>query len=242
MDKLQQYIIFAVILFLAVLIAHCAGEEKARQEAKTYNQSIKALQDSFKQVITRKDTFWEIKTVEMSPEEIMETDVYKTLSEEKQTYIKELKKTKGLLAATKAKVEATIQETNSVALPQTAIKTDSTITLVKGDSVQFQDTTGNYQYKSVITIGDSVTRTHTASIVLEPDVRTIRDKQGIRTEFRFGKTDGLQINVKGGTSTYQQFTKKQKRRQNIAKWSKRIGIPALVAGSIYGGFKLGQAF
>ena len=227
-NQLQKIII--VLLLLSMFFGYCYLKEGARQEIQIYENSITALQDSFKLVQTKKDTFYQLKVVQLTPEEIMKSRYYKTLELEKQKAIEELSKTKNLLASLRFELSGTLSDS-------TVLYIDSTETL---DSLTFIDSTGNLTYKEEIRFkGDTVSRVLQLAINLSPEIKFIKLKNNeIEAQLKLPSSD-LEIKINDGLSFYLRETAKEKKKRRLKQTAKRVGIPLATIVSGILGYKAG---
>ena len=140
MEKLKEYAFFVLVLIAIVAVAlfaqKCSLEQHAAEQKKHLEQAMTALNDSIHKVVNKNgDTTFQQKSVSFNLNELTKTDFFKQQTVEKQQFYKDLQATKGLLAAAYAKIEKQDSIVADLKYGKGAIKTDSTVCIHFGDSI-----------------------------------------------------------------------------------------------------------
>lgn len=146
-EKIKDYGLYIIaLLIIAVVVIgvqKCEGDSKHKAEIAQFDQTVTALSDSIRKTVNSKgDTVYSEKVVYGDLNDITETEYFKQLSKEKQAYYLDLKKTKGLLAAS----QETIQKQGELIALLTdtvGVRSDSTVCYDYGDKIIVPDTTVN---------------------------------------------------------------------------------------------------
>jgi hypothetical protein len=126
-------------------------EEIARKEVSyaALVSEVKAIKDKDGAVTYEKPA------PELTPEEIVNSPMYKQLDAKTQKYYKDLTKQKGLLASAQAQIA--VLKTGEVGLQfKPTEESDSTITFKRGEIAEFSDTTGMLKWSGTVTIDNPV--------------------------------------------------------------------------------------
>lgn len=135
-------IILGLAIMLGFSVVTCVrGNLQHKADIVKFDQTVTALGDSIKKTVNSKgDTVFVEKVVQADLDDLVKTDFFKQLSKEKQAYYLDLKKTKGLLAAS----QETIQKQGEIIASLTdtvGVRTDSTVCYDYGDKIEVPDTT-----------------------------------------------------------------------------------------------------
>ena len=250
--QLRLYQIGIILLLIAFLVNHCNMKHRKEKAIKQFDQTILALsQDTLEKKIELNrlrnkppDTTFVTVVTEMSPTDIMKTEVYKTLDEKTKGYIKELKHTKNLLVSMRADVIASEQYLQTSPYPTSNPDSVDVVTINKGTKFTFQDTTGGFQYNETITFEDSLKREFTVSLKFTPKIKITRiHKTGaVEGSWEFeGLNEFDNLHLTNGYSFYTGVDEKTKRKLKTLKVLKITG--GVVGGAVltYASYKTGQA-
>jgi len=146
-EKIKKYAYAIISIFLIIVLLlgtyTCKREVAHNKDMKQFDQTVAALNDSIQKVVNSKgDTVFVDRVVVGDLDDITNTEAFKKLSKEKQAYYLDLKKTKGLLAAS----QETIHKKDSLIALLTdtvGVRTDSTVCYDYGDKIEVPDTTVN---------------------------------------------------------------------------------------------------
>lgn len=144
-EKIKKYAYAIISIFLIIILLlgtyTCKREIAHNQDMKQFDQTVTALNDSIKKVVNSKgDTVFVEKVVQADLDDLVKTDAFKNLSKEKQAYYLDLKKTKGLLAAS----QETIQKQGEIIASLTdtvGVRNDSSVCYKYGSTIEVPDTT-----------------------------------------------------------------------------------------------------
>jgi len=147
-------LIIIILVLLFTQLKSCSSNNKTKQQ---YENTIVALHDSLHKIINKKgDTVYVQKAAEMTPKDIMNSALYKTLDKQTQDYIKQLADTKGLLASASVTISTQGNIIKQQQYDASTKVSDSTIIFIKGDSVIFPYKTKNLTAKVKLTLKDSL--------------------------------------------------------------------------------------
>lgn len=145
LEKFKKYTnaIIAILVIIVLLLGTytCKREVAHNQDMKQFDQTVTALNDSIQKVVNSKgDTVFVDRVVQADLDDLVNTEAFKKLSKEKQAYYLDLKKTKGLLAAS----QETIQKQGEIIASLTdtvGIRNDSSVCYKYGSTIEVPDTT-----------------------------------------------------------------------------------------------------
>lgn len=244
MKNLKNIIIIA-ILFLILLGTNLFMFYKIldlKKDFKTYENTIGALNDSLTVTINNGIATWQKQTPEIDLKKLLDSEYFKTLSEEQQQYYNELKKIRGLIASTKSELEKQayiLEELNTDHMA--SINADS-ITFGRGDTLHFAevDTTKNLQWKSNIVL-DSITQ-FAFDYNYKVDITTnfVRNKdKSIMVQYHINDPD-LTMNKNYSFIIPQEDRNGfQKFMDKHGRWAKPVGYGIIGAGLVGGGIYIG---
>jgi hypothetical protein len=157
----KKDIVYLLLIILLIFIGYF-GYNKLNNMTKkfdNYENTINALNDTISVSIKNGFTTYSKKTPEIYLDDLLNSEYFKTLSKDQQEYYNELKKIKGLIAASKAELEKhgeLLAEINKDDNPG-FIKSD-TISFKLGSVLTFseKDTTKHLQWKSNITLDTNI--------------------------------------------------------------------------------------
>ena len=154
--SIRNIAITIAIIFVLLYFKQCSD---SKDRFNDYDRAIAALNDSIHKVISNKDTVFIERVVSFDLKDILNSEAYKSLSKEKQKFLRDLLKVKGLLASAEITIESKDSIIDALAYQLNQYQTDSTICFVKNkDTIPFNKTTGNLQYKERIWFNDSIRR------------------------------------------------------------------------------------
>ncbi len=155
-SSVKNLAIIVAIIFAVLYFSKCSSD---REKFKEYDRAVAALNDSIRKVISKKDTVYIERVVSVNLNDILNSEVYKSLSKEKQKFLKDLLKVKGLLASAEVTIESKDSIIDALAYQLGQYQTDSSVCFKKNkDTIPFNKKTGNLQYKERIWFNDSIRR------------------------------------------------------------------------------------
>lgn len=227
----------AITLMMFFGIKSCNDDNKTKQR---YENTIVALNDSLKKVVNSKgDTVFIEKAAEMTPKDIMNSALYKTLDAKTQEYIKELAKTKGLLASANATIVTQGEIIKGYQYGSGVTQTDSTVTFKKGDLVSFPYKSKNLTTDVQLTFRDSLD--WKLKYKYQADITTTwtREKdKSIKIEYKLDDPNAQMVN---GKAFYIPVDEQKSKLNKTLKTILTIAVPsACFIGGAYVGYKLAK--
>lgn len=163
METIKKYkdlvvILLIILLFVGNVFMYNTIQNQSKK-FETYESAISAINDSIKVTIKDGYTNYSQKAPEIDLKTLLNSEYFKTLSEDQQTFYKDLKSIKGLISATNAELSKHGKLLDELNL-------DKTIANVKGDSITFalgtplsfkeKDTTKKFQWIAGIKINNPI--------------------------------------------------------------------------------------
>lgn len=179
------YIIIVLVLgFLLTCNTIKNNKEKKQYQTET-NNVIKALNDSIK--FNKKDSSFSKLVVQTDLNDFTKSELFKTLTKEKQQYFLELKKTKNLLASSQAQLIKKDTLISYLLNNKGVYKNDSVCYSIN-DTLKFQqkDTTNNLQYFAEVLLNKPITLKIDYTYKLKINTEYIKQKdKSIIVKYKF---------------------------------------------------------
>lgn len=161
LDKIKKnFALIMTVIAIALFLfswKQCSDLKSAKQDAKSFDQTVAALNDSIKRVIKKNgDTVYVEKVASFSLKDIVNSEAFKSLSKEKQQFYLELQKTKGLLAAQTAKLHVQDSIIRTIGYDSSVVNNGTTVCFPLGDTTSVKGTEGKLKYKVKLTFADSL--------------------------------------------------------------------------------------
>ncbi len=147
MNNLANYKnIIGVLVIVALLIFNiqtCMTNKDLKSEITSKDKALIALNDTIQVSIKNGIATYTKKAVEINPDDIINSAIFQTLSDDQKKFYTEMSKLKGLVAASNAKLnyQDSILKSISLSTSQYTSLTDSTICFNRGSNIEFKDTT-----------------------------------------------------------------------------------------------------
>jgi hypothetical protein len=130
-DKFKEnslYILgFMTLVFLLMQFQHCSDSKRIEDQAKRFDQSISAINDTLKKTINSQgDTVFTKRVVEYSLKELVNSESFKSLSEANKKFYIELQKVKGIIASSQATINSQAEMIKNLSYKPGTTVTDST--------------------------------------------------------------------------------------------------------------------
>jgi len=232
--SVKNLAIIAAIIFALLYISNCSS---SRDRFKDYDKAVAALNDSIKKVVSKKDTIYVERVVSFDLKDIINSEVYKTLSKEKQKFLNDLLNVKGLLASAQATIESKDEIIESLAYKLSLYQTDSSVCFLKNkDTIPFNKLTGNLQYKERIWFSDSIKRSFEYRYKIKIQSTYVKEKDG--TIVIKHKLDDPNAEVIEGNSYIVPQAGKIPRTK-FGKWVQRNKSTAALIGGTAAGLLIG---
>lgn len=228
MKRDHIYLFVLIVIVSLWLIDRCGLKKSAKEDKQAITNSAAALlQDTLEKVTSKKDTFWRTVVAELTPEQILETDIGKQLRYDQQLLLAELAKAKKLVA--------------SMQMTFTGNKVDTVTQYIRipvyhAFTLAWMDTVGGFTYTDTVYVDSNMTRrVFTPRLRFTPDVRLTKEKKGIIGEVRM---TGLEEFNLQGEYLYSFYTPNSPADIRRGKW-KKVGRIAGYVGSNALSFWLG---
>ena len=224
----------AIVIISILSMRSCQTKNVIKQE---YENTITALNDSLKKSVNKAgDTVYIERAAEMTPKDIMNSALYKTLDKKTQDYIKELAATKGLLASANATIETKDKEIKKYQYAAGVKQTDTTVTFTKGDSIVYDKKNNNLDLRIKAVFKDSITWNFNYKYKANITTTWTREKdKSIKIEYKLDDPKASMIN---GKAFYIPADSKPKWKKNLETAIKIIVPTAAFIGGTYVGIKL----
>lgn len=233
--KLEKKDIFYIIVIVSILIfgisIYFNKLSNMNNKFDQYEGTIKALNDSIKVSVKNGITEYSKLSPSMDPKDFINSEAFKTLSEQNKQYYKEILNIKGLLAASQIEL---IKQGNDLArlkgINPGIVRGDS-ITYKKGDTLNFaqQDTTKKLKWDGKLVFKDSPE--FLLNYIYKVNIGTTF------TKLSKGENKGLfEIKYKIDdpelkTNNIQSFVIPDT-RTNFQKWVSKNKVPLIVSGAL----------
>jgi len=174
--NVKNIAIIIAIIFVLLYFKQCSD---SKDRFNDYDRAIAALNDSIHKVVSGKDTIYIERVVSFDLKDILNSEAYKSLSKEKQKFLRDLLKIKGLLTSAEVTIESKDSIIDALAYQLNQQQTDSTICFKKNkDTILFNRTTGNLQYKERIWFNDSIRRNFDYTYKIKIQSTYTKEKDG----------------------------------------------------------------
>lgn len=165
----------AILVFVIMLILMFFGwcgmrkNHKAEVQAVT-NSAASLLQDTLKKVIKPNDTIYLTKVAELSPKDIIESEMYGQLNYDKQILLTELARYKNLVSSMQTKYTGAKVDTVTQVIR---------IPVLKPFFLSWIDTTGGFTYMDTVYVDSNMTkRVFLPKLQFSHDVRITKNRKG----------------------------------------------------------------
>lgn len=246
MEKLKKnwsYIVLGLaVLFFLLNIQQCNKNKEEKVKYEKFDQSLSAINDSLKKTINAQgDIVFTKKAVEFSLKELLNSEGFKSLSEENKKFYQELQKVKGLIASSQATLNAQAEIIKNLSYGQGATVTDSSVCFTKGSSQVIEDSTKALNFKHTLTFGNTLKSDFKYSYKAKIQTSFIRNKdKSIRIEYKLDDPDATMTDGQAFIIPQEELTKYQKFMLKNGRWIRPITYGLTAVGGAYVGFKLAQ--
>ncbi len=232
MKRDHAYILTIIILCILFLIRDCSQRNSHKAEVKAIsNSAASLLQDTLKKVTSKKDTFYVSVIGELSPKDILESDMYGELKYEQQLLLAELARVKNLVASYQTKYTGTKTDTITMFVR---------IPVLHPFSLSWLDTIGGYTYFDTVFVDSNhVKRIHLPKLQFTHDVRITKNRKGnVSGEIRVKGLEEFDLVAQNVYSFHSQSSPADIRRKKLLKALKIGGVIGLGTLSFYAGTQL----
>lgn len=227
------------IVFNAMLLTKVSN---LSDKVDRQDEAFAAIHDSIKVTVDNGVKTFSKSVPEIDLEDILESDQFNTLSGEQQAFFMELKKVRGLISASQARLASIDSTFAAIHNPGTKVN-DSTYCYAKGDSLNLFDTTGNLKWGLDLTFDDSLHYAFRYRYDLLIKNKFVRGKDGSVTilyQFDDPNMEVLDIMsfkvppVTEGMKPFERFVYKNRKTLGV------VGGVILFGGGAYIGHSLGK--
>jgi len=158
--KIKDLITYAVIIVLFIFgIQLYVNNNNLKNSINEKDKALYALNDTIKLSIKNGIQTYSKAAPEIDINDILNSNIYKSLTQDQQKFYNEISKLKGLVSASNAKlsIQDSILKTLSLNNSEYKDLTDSTITFKRGTNITFNDTSTNMKWSSNIIIDKNMT-------------------------------------------------------------------------------------
>lgn len=245
-DKLKKnwgFIVLSIAVLLLLLnIKQCNKSKEQEAKYEKFDQSMAAINDSLKKTVNAQGhTVFTKKAVEFALKGLLESEGFKSLSEENKKFYQELQKVKGLIASSQATINAQAEIIKNLSYGQGVTVTDSNVCFIKGSSQTIEDSTKALNFKHTLTFGNTLKSDFKYTYKAKIQTSFIRNKdKSIRIEYKLDDPDAIMTDGQAFIIPQEELTKYQKFILKNGRWLKPItySLTAITGGYI--GFKLAQ--
>lgn len=241
----RTIILVAIIIFLLSIFTNFFLVNKINNMDKKFDQyenAMTALNDSLSVKIDGQTAIWSKLTPEINIDDLVNSEYFKSLSEEQKEYYKELQKVKGLIASTKAELSKhgtlleDLNQSQYVELSKDSIK------FIRGHEMAFKesDTSKNLQWDAIVKL-DSITN-FKFNYKYDVDIQTdfIRNKdKSIMVQYKINDPDLIMNKNHSFIIPTEQKTKWKTFIDNN-KWLKPVGAVILFGAGGYVGYQIAK--
>lgn len=153
--KIKDLITYAVIIVLFIFgIQLYVNNNNLKNSINEKDKALYALNDTIKLSIKNGIQTYSKAAPEIDINDILNSNIYNSLTQDQQKFYNEISKLKGLVSASNAKlsIQDSILKTLSLNNSEYKDLTDSTITFKRGTNITFNDTSTNMKWSSNIII------------------------------------------------------------------------------------------
>lgn len=230
----RDYVYLIVIIILAFLFIYdrCNQSKRHKKELQaTTNSAASLLQDTLTKITSKKDTVWQIRVSELTPEQIKESELWGNLNYEKQLLLTELARYKNLVASMQVNFTGTKIDTITQVIR---------IPVYHAFTLAWMDTVGGFTWVDTVYIDSNMTRrVFIPKLQFTPDVRIVKTKRnGIEGELRILGLEEFNLQGQHIYSFYTANSPADIRRKKWSRFGKIMGYVGSNSLSFYLGTKL----
>lgn len=173
---LITYVILIVLFIFC--IQQCTSNSNLKNSINEKDKALYALNDTIKLSIKNGIQEYTKAAPEIDIKDILNSNIYNTLTQDQQKFYTEISKLKGLVSASNAKLSAQDSILKTLALNNSQYNdlTDSTITFKRGSNIVFSDTNSNMKWSSNVIIDKNMSMNLNWNYKLNITTTFTRDK------------------------------------------------------------------
>lgn len=226
------YVIVIIIMALLMLLGYCGMRKNHRAEVKAIsNSAASLLQDTLNKITSKHDTFYVSVVGQLSPKDIIESEMYGQLNYEKQILLTELARVKNLVASYQTKYTGAKVDTITQVIR---------IPVLKPFFLSWMDTTGGFTYSDTVYVDSNMTkRVFLPKLQFSHDVRITKNRKGeVTGEIRVKGLEEFDLVAQNVYSFHSQSSPADIRRKKMMKALKIGGVIGTGVLSFYVGTKV----
>lgn len=220
-----------IVMLAIMLLGYCGMRKNHRAEVNAItNSAASLLQDTLEKVVSKRDTVWKVTVAELSPDEILKSDMYGELKYEQQLLLAELARYKNLVASMQTKFTGNKVDT---------ITQYIRIPVLRPFHLSWLDTTGGFTYSDTVYVDSNMTRrVFLPKLQFTHDVRIIRNRKNeVTGEIRVLGLEEFDLVAQNIYSFQSKNSPAEIRRKKFGRACKIAGVVGLGALSYYAGIK-----
>ena len=232
MKERHIYTIVIIVLLFLMLFGYCSMKKKNKEDIRVATQSAASLlQDTLTKIVKKTDTVWVAKVSELSPKEIIKSDLYGNLKYEQQLLLTELARYKNLVASAQTKFTGIKRDTITQVIR---------IPVLKPFYLSWLDTTGGFTYTDTVYIDSNIARrVFTPRLQFTPDVRISKNRKGeVTAELRVLGLEEFDLTAQNVYSYHSKASPADIRRKRFGKAAKIAGVIGTGVLGFYVGTKV----
>lgn len=242
----RTFIIIVIILFVISILSNFIMFNKIGNMNKKFNNyenTIAAFNDSLIVKIENGIAIWQKKSPEINIDDLINSEFFKSLSEEQQKYYIELSKVKGLIASTKAELEKHEEILKTLNTDSFVVLDKDSITFKRGQELTFkeEDTTKNLQWESNIKL-DSISTfafNYNYKFDIQSDFIRQQDKS-IMVQYHINDPDLKMNDMQSFIIPSPDQSKWEKFMDKHGSWIRPVGAALLFGGGVATGYAISR--
>lgn len=180
--KKNSSLVFALaaIVFACLFLKQCGETKNAKQDAKAFDKTIAALNDSLKRTVNAKgDTVWQQQVASYDLKDLMNSETYKSMSKENKEYLKKLNEVKGLLAQAEYRLTAQDSIISSLGYKDTVNVSKDLICYKKGYVLEIAKSKDNLSFVHQIGFKNNIESNLQYTYRIDIQTTFTKDKKGM---------------------------------------------------------------
>lgn len=236
----QLIILIIAIALLLLNIRQCNNSKSDAERYDKFDKSIAAINDTLKKSINAQgDTVFTKRAVQFELKELVNSESFKSLSEENKKFYNELQKVKGLVSSTQATINAQAEIIKNLSYGQGVVVTSTDVCFQKNSTKTIEDSTKSLKYKQTFTFGDKLTYNLKYSYKATIQTSFIRNPdKTISVEYKLDDPNAKMINGQSFIIPFPEVSKLEKFMEKNGRWFVPAVSGILFSGGVYCGYKL----
>ena len=238
----QWIVVIAAVLLLLLNIKQCNDGKAATAKAEKFDEAIASINDKLVKVVDAQgDTAFQKRAAEYNLKELVNSESFKSLSEENKKFYQELTKVKGLIASANATISAQSELIKSLGYTTGTTVTKTEVCFKKGSVQVISDSTKALKFTHALTFGDKLKSDFKYEYKATIQTSFIRNKdKSISVQYKLDDPDATVTKGQAFIIPQEDRTKWQKFMDKNGRWIRPVAIGAAFVGGGYLGFKLAR--